>query len=88
MIIDVNKYSINEKVVKEWYLENGDNKPGIAISIMANATMVPCIVVAYWIGDVSGWPPEVIKSIHALMKFYGYTQVLNIPANSPKEVCF
>lgn len=88
MIVDINKYSINEKIVKKWYVEHGEGNPSAAVSILANSTMVPCIVIAYWIGDGFGWTHDVLTTIQRLKKFYGYTHILGLPESTPDEVRF
>jgi hypothetical protein len=82
MIIDLNKYLINKEIIQRWYLDKGGD-PRKLISVLASATMVPCIVIAYYIGEIDGWSPEIRHSIDSLTKFYGYTEILNKPANCP-----
>lgn len=87
MVIDIGKYKINKKYIQDWYFRNKDDKDiGRMIATLACATMCPCIVVAFWVGEASNWRPETIVCIQRLIKFYGYTGVLNKPESSPKEV--
>lgn len=83
MIEDCNKYTLNKEFVQKWYRDHGNNEPAKVVSVMATATMVPCIVVAYWIGEITDWPEEIIVSIQSLIKFYGYTEIKNKPEGSP-----
>lgn len=82
MRIDLDKYSINKEFIQRWYLESGE-PTGYAVAMMAQATLVPCIVVAYYIGEVSGWTPELLRHIEVLKTFYGYTEIVNKPAGAP-----
>jgi hypothetical protein len=83
MTEDCNKYLLNKEFIQKWYREHGNNDPRKVVSVMATATMVPCIVVAYWIGEITGWPQEIHDAIDSLTKFYGYTEVKNKPENYP-----
>lgn len=73
----------NKKAVQEWYLRDYADDPCHAISLIAASIHIPCIVVAYWIGEVCEWHPDVIKTIKSLKKNYGYTEVLNKPEGAP-----
>lgn len=86
MILDIAKYSsVNRTVVQEWYVKNKDHNTIVqTISIMACSTMCPCICVAYWLGEITEWHPDVIASIKMLTKFYGYTMILNKPEGAPE----
>jgi hypothetical protein len=84
MIVDLNKYTVNKKPIQDWYRNNKDNAPiGLMVSSMAVSTMCPCIVVAFYIGEVSGWPQEILESIERLTKFYDYTEVIGKPESYP-----
>lgn len=84
MIVDVDKYIINRKFVQEWFLDHGKEIGiGLSISIMANATMCPCIVCAVWIGEVTNWPEEILVTIDRLKKFYNYSEIINKPEGCP-----
>lgn len=84
MRVDVDSYKLNKPFVRQWYEKHKvDYTPSKSIAILAVSTMVPCIVIAYWIGEITNWPPEIICSIERLMLFYGYTEILNKPAGAP-----
>lgn len=84
MQVDIDTYKLNKQFVSRWYEKNKfDYSPGQSVSVLSVSTMVPCIVIAYWIGDITGWPPEIIVTIKGLVKFYGYTEILNKPAGAP-----
>lgn len=83
MRLDVGLYNGSKKIAQDWYKREGHKNPDSAISSMSLLTGVPCIISAYWIGEVDNWPPHVIKSIVSLRKFYGYDEIINIPAGGP-----
>lgn len=84
MIIDLDLYAVNKRFVQEWFEKNKESYDlGYCISNLAIMTMCPVIVIAYWIGDLTGWPPEVITKIERLKEFYGYTHISNKPPGSP-----
>jgi hypothetical protein len=60
--------------------EQEDREKILAIS---DPFKVPCIIIAYWCGEVSGYPDYLKKSVDSLMKFYGYTEILNKPEGCP-----
>lgn len=84
MRVDLNTYAaVNKEFVRAKYLEDPDQDLGKLVSILACSTMVPCIVVAYWLGEFSNWKPEVVDSINRLTKFYGYDTILGKPKGAP-----
>ena len=83
MRIDLNTYKVNKKFIQDKYLEQPDCDIGTLISTLACGTMCPCIVVAYWIGEISGWHQDAVDAIKRLTKFYGYKEIVNKPDGSP-----
>lgn len=83
MIVDIDKYKANKEFIQRWFLQHGTEDVIYSIASMAVATMVPVIVVAYYIGEAAGWPQEVVDHIKVLKVFYGYSEVCNRPINSP-----
>lgn len=84
MELNIDSYKLNKRFVLQWYEKNKkDYSPGQAVSVLAVSTMVPCIVIAYWIGEATDWHPEIIHSIQSLMKFYDYSGILNKPPGAP-----
>jgi hypothetical protein len=49
-------------------------------------TMVPCTVIAFWLLEELGPTTQLINKIKTLIKFYGYSEILNMPANTPDEI--
>ena len=86
MKVDINKYTVNKKLAQSWYLEKGYKASENAISNIAIVYMVPCIVAAYWIGEVTEWPLFIRKSIISLKKFYQYGEISNKPDNTPDDL--
>lgn len=83
MTIDLNTYSINKDYIQSWFRTKGGGDVNYSISMLSSMTMVPCIVVAYWIGEVDGWSPKTLAAIARLTYFYGYTNVLSKPEGAP-----
>lgn len=81
--IDLALYERSRGFVQKWHLEHGRGDHLATISKFAGYTHIPCIVIAYWLGDVTGWPPVIVHNIETLKKFYGYEEVLNKPAGAP-----
>lgn len=74
---------VNKPVVNRWWHTRGHLKPDDAVATMANATTVPCIIVAYWLGEITGYPDWLKKTVDSLVKFYGYTEIKNKPEGCP-----
>jgi len=84
MKIDLELYSVNKWVVLRWFNSQGDRDISRTIGMMSAVTFVPCIVVAYWLGEETKWQdPEAERSIKMLIDFYGYTEILNKPPGAP-----
>lgn len=84
MIVDLNYgATVNKKFIQDWWRQRGKDDPDSAIGIMANATTVQCINVAFWIGEIEDYPDWLKKSVDSLIKFYGYTEIINKPEGCP-----
>lgn len=83
MTIDLEIYSTNKAFVVGWFNTKGGKDIKRTVSQMASATFVPCIVIAYWLGEETNWHPDAIDSIKGLIDFYGYTTIENKPPGAP-----
>jgi hypothetical protein len=83
--INIDDYKNSKAFIQDWFLKNGEGKITETVSIMGPSTMVPCIVIAFWIGEVTNWDKEALESIQTLTEFYDYTEILNIPDSYPKK---
>lgn len=86
MKVDLNYAArANKKNVQDWWVKVGSKSPESAISVIADSTKIPCIVISFWIGEIEDWPPFIMDKIEVLKKFYGYTTILNIPESYPGD---
>ncbi len=84
MIVDIDHYKIQKEFVQSKFKKDQLlNGIGYFIATLACGTMVPCIVIAFWIGEITDWHPDTLSTVTRLTKFYGYTKILNIPQGSP-----
>lgn len=83
MHIDIAKYERSKSFVLDFYYGKGRKEVNYTVSMGAIIYMVPCIVIAYWLGEELGWPPEVVGKIDRLIKFYDYKEILNKPPGAP-----
>lgn len=83
MHIDIAIYEANKRIVIDWFNTRGGKDIRRTIGMMASVTFVPCIVIAYWLGEETNWDPEAIQAIKGLIDFYGYTKIDNKPPGSP-----
>lgn len=78
MIEDLSKFSADRKRnVQSWY-QNVGKEFGVsrAISLAADFSGCPCIVICHWIAEVDGWSEELMRITDLIMQFYGYTEIL------------
>ena len=83
MKIDLAAFDANKKFIQDWAATKGKDDPSRAIGMLASMTHVPAIAVAYWVGEATGWPESVLKSITSITDFYGYTEIKNKPEGAP-----
>lgn len=83
MTVDLDLYKVSKQAAQRWYITKGHNHEQMAVSMMSLLTGAPCIVSAYWIGEVTGWPEWVKNTIDELTKFYQYKDIKNKPENCP-----
>lgn len=46
-------------------------------------TMIPAIVIAYWLGAHLNWRQDTVDSIKRLQEFYDYTSIEGKPPGAP-----
>ena len=81
---DIAKYEASKQFIKNLYERNKDREDHqTMISVFAASSHVPCIVIAYWLGELSNWHPDVVSNIKTLIESYGYEEILNKPNGSP-----
>lgn len=73
----------NKKQVQRMFLRDHRHRPGYGASLISASIHVPTIIVAYWIGEVCDWHPEIIQTIERLKKDYNITEILNKPPGAP-----
>jgi hypothetical protein len=80
---DLAKYNREVKAIVQSLFLNRDQVEKEQILDISDSFKVPCIVIAYWCGEVSGWPDYLKTSVDMLMKFYKYDEVKNKPEGCP-----
>lgn len=83
MTEDLAKFSKDLKLAVQTTFLNRDEIGKKRILEIADPFKVPCIVIAYWCGEVSGWPDYLKKSVDVLMAFYHYKPIKNKPEGCP-----
>ena len=84
MHIDIPTYDASKKTVLNWFDTKGQKDVQYTIGLMSGVAFVPCIVVAYWLGEHTKWQdPACEKAIIRLIDFYGYTEITGKPEGSP-----
>lgn len=83
MTLDCSKYEASRKTVENLFLSKFKDDPKRAVGMIASITFVPCIVVAYYIGPLCDWHPDLQASMKSLIDFYGYTEIENKPEGAP-----
>lgn len=83
--MNLNHYITAKAEIQEWYLRQRGRSGPECISIIASSTHVPAIVCAFFIGEISGWPEDVLDNIETLYKTYSYVGVVGIPESYPRR---
>lgn len=83
MTVDIEKYEASKKHVLNYFEAKGSRRIQHTISMGAQMYGVPCIVIAYWLGEYCGWPEETTNAIARLIEFYGYSEITGKPEGSP-----
>lgn len=83
MQIDVGIYYRQKKPTIDWFYSQGKENVDYTVSVLSSATMVPCLVLCVWLGEEVGFDDSLIDKINGLIKFYGYTEILNTSENFP-----
>ena len=86
MTIDISAYDASKVFILGWFETKGGRDIKRTISYMAQTYHVPCLAVAFWLGEYTNWnDPQCEKSIRSLVDFYGYTEIIGIPKGCPIE---
>ena len=84
MHIDIETFDASKSIVLNWFDSKGGKDVSRTIGMMEGITFVPCIVIAYWLGEHTKWQdPQCEKSIKSLIDFYGYSKITGKPEGSP-----
>ncbi len=76
MIVDLSHYRVNMPAVQRFCdLRLGDLGVERCMTELAITTSCPCIVIAFYIGELYGFTDEVNRIIKRLTEFYGYTEI-------------
>jgi hypothetical protein len=81
--IDLDLYKRNKPFATEWFLKYGRDDIGYSVANLAVMTMCPCVVTAFWVAEATGWREDAVEHIRTIIKFYGYSDILNKPDGSP-----
>jgi hypothetical protein len=83
--VDISNYDSTKKEIQAWFLRQESRGVVECISLIAVSTHVPAIACAFYIGEVAGWPPEVMSNIQTLIKTYSYKNLKGVPESYPGE---
>lgn len=83
MHVDIALYEKSKHHAIDWYVSKGGGDISRTIGMVSSFTMVPAIVVAYWLGEHTNWHPDAVRSIRRLQDFYDYSEILNKPPGAP-----
>lgn len=83
MTEDLNRFSKDVKASVQRLFLAKDQEGREKILAIADPYKVPCIIIAFWCGEVSEYPEYLQKSVESLTKYYGYTEIKNKPEGCP-----
>lgn len=81
--MNIDHYQSTKKEIQEWYLRQVGMEVVYCISLISASSHVPAIACAFFIGEVAGWPQEVLDNIETLIKCYSYTNIKGVPDSFP-----
>lgn len=81
--MNLNLYLNTKKDIQDLILKQKGVDIIEAFSLVAVATHTPAIVCAFYIGEITGWPQEILDNIQTLIKTYGYINIEGIPESYP-----
>lgn len=82
MVVNIALYEKNKYHAADWYKRTKDIHR--TIGMVSSITMVPAIVVAYWVGELTNWSEESLKAIRSIKNFYDYSEIQNKPEGAPE----
>ena len=83
--MNINHYINAKKEIQKLFLKQKDKEILWSISMISVCTHVPVIACTFYIGELLGWPEEILDSIKRLTKNYSYRNIEGIPESYPKE---
>lgn len=83
MQVDLSIYSPSLKASIQTIFLKRDENGRKRILEVSDPFSVPCIVILFWCGEVSGWPDYLERNYQIQIEFYGYTIVHNKPDGCP-----
>ena len=81
--MNINDYSYSKKEVQESFLKQKNVDIVYSYTLISVSIHVPTIVCAFFVGEITDWPKELLDNIEVLIKTYGYTNLLGIPDSYP-----
>jgi len=86
LFIDIASYDASKRVIENWLHEREITSYSEACSMLAVFSFVPVIAVAFYVGEIRNWPPEIESIVKRLKDFYGYTEIAGIPKSCPFKI--
>lgn len=85
MRIDLNRYTFHKKTIKRHYDKHKDDGKGLGYLIAVCAATAPCpnIALTFYLAEIIGFTPEIIRIIDRGIFNNKYTEILGQPDNSP-----
>jgi len=83
--IDLNLYGVNKEPARKWFFDN-DLTVNEAASRMAIFTGAPIIICLVWLYEFNGHNEELLDKMRGIIKFYGYTEISNMPADFNHDI--
>lgn len=83
MKIDLNFSNQNKEFLLKQYIDKKYVNHEYMVASLANEYNIPCIIIAYWLGELLNYPDCLKNKKDQLIKDYEYTEILNKPINCP-----
>jgi hypothetical protein len=80
--LDLNTYAVNRPFIQEYYRDHPYENIDQMVSIWGPAIHCPNIALYFYIAEMVGFTPELVKSIKSMIKQYDY-DIVNQKPGSP-----
>ena len=76
MKVELGKYRVNTKYIQDWVRNKDISDIEDTANNISMSIFMPIIPVYWYLGEIIGFTPEILKKIEKLKEFYHITEVV------------